>query len=748
MHTTHAPHYSGPRHAPGQQGASLLYFIGVLVVLSTLVAGMVTLFRSSANIVTTTNHTKRAYYMAESGVRYLESQLVNAVGSLDQKTGDINGIPRFIVDGDLQFDAKVYRLGSLAAISANHVPANQQFSLRNSDNSPFSTKFTIPIYAQNEDAVYLINSQEMSKVIQQYYSDIKSTSLSADKKTLYATVGKSIDPDLAGRLYYLAVQQRSQKTVTQGGSINGGAGASIFPKKNGVLTLNNQDGCIRDYTYTERAANGDGTYTFTNLQRACDKDGNPVTWTSGEPDKNNCTAGGDEMAVKTNHWIILNSTNNQNMWGDVTGYSGTGAVAGTSIANMNLAPNFFVREQNRASKGSVTHQDPHNIVQSDPSKNPITMVAGGISLGANENYAFGAIWYSGTKTGVNLQCTDGKCELGQGIRVFYTLEYVNESADGFVFALINGNDNSYYSVGGDSSMGENLAWSGDGRVYAGNNGAWHANVLRWVSKNMDGSTNYGGIAPPKFGVEFDTYRNANTCCVCPNPAPASVSGSRLDPASDHLGYVFWGNDLENTCTPSCTNLFSCKDQTNASGTEHATTLGLSSYDDNKHGAGENTATGSVFIASTDAQRWMRTGVNPYGIRHEIARALTAETSGGNIGKYKYTIKTWVRQCSGASCSEYICSAVSLPNCPVINKPKLNQLADLDKDFNVTTSGANYLPVLTKDMYLTDAEHQKMDTALFGFTQGTGASTQIANIKKYEVKFRSGGDEAAITTLAP
>ncbi len=724
-----------------ESGASLLYFILVLVVLGVMLSGMISMFQTSMNITTVTNHPKRAYYMAESGVRYLESQLINATGSLDQKTGLINNIPKFNVENDLFFEAKVFRLGALQAINNVGVPANQTFALKNRDNSPFSSKFTIPIFGQNEDAVYLVNSQELDKVNALEYADIKAVSFSADLKTLYATVGKKVDPpdppygsaddEKNALTYYLAIQQHSQMTLSQGCSIDAGAGAEIFPRRNGIISLNTQKGQVCDYKYTERKNNGTG-YTFTNLQRSTDANGNAVAWN----DPVDMCPGGS-IQVKSNTWIILNSDKNTNMWGDVTGYSGTGAI---QVAQ-NLTPNFFVREQSRAPKANITFGDEHNIVESDPGKNPIVMLAEnkGISLGAGELYAFGAIWFKGTKKGVNLNCVDGECEFGQGVRVFYSTQFLTQEADGFVFGLINGDQNTYNSIGGDSSMGELLAWAGDSRVYAGENGKWHANVLKWVDATRN------GIVAPKFGVEFDTYVNSGNTCVCWRMND-NVYSSRLDKASSkHIGYVFWGNDLES----GCANGFSCKDQTSASGAS-PTAVGLVTYDDNKHSTGENTATDSVFVATDSTQKWWETSdaSKLFGVRIEMHRNLVAETSGAYTDKYKYTLKTWVHSCTGPNCSEYICQAVSTPNCPVVGKPKLSSLADLDKDFNVTTSGNTYLPVITKELYLTAAQHQQMETVLIGFTEGTGAKTQIANITNYEVKFRSGGDEAPITTLAP
>ena len=90
-------------------------------------------------------------------------------------------------------------------------------------------------------------------------------------------------------------------------------------------------------------------------------------------------------------------------------------------------------------------------------------------------------------------CSNGACLFGQGIRVFFTVEYTG-SGDGFVFSLINGNPNKndIASIGGEADYPELLGYAGDSRLYPN------------ASSFLDNSGPQHGIIPPKIGLEFDT----------------------------------------------------------------------------------------------------------------------------------------------------------------------------------------------------------------------------------------------------
>ncbi len=168
-----------------------------------------------------------------------------------------------------------------------------------------------------------------------------------------------------------------------------------------------------------------------------------------------------------------------------------------------------------------------------------------ISLGKMGTETFGAVWYGGTgATGAPGNCVLGSCDFAKGFRAYFVFQFATGSTgDGFTFAVISGNTgyNNAGSVGGDTSMGELMAYGGDSRKYSPNTPAQN-NISTFADhKGM-------GIVPPKFATEFDIYYNG-AGAVC------SGAGSRLDKADQyqHMAYVFWGDNSIMGCSPEDTS---------------------------------------------------------------------------------------------------------------------------------------------------------------------------------------------------
>lgn len=172
-------------------------------------------------------------------------------------------------------------------------------------------------------------------------------------------------------------------------------------------------------------------------------------------------------------------------------------------------------------------------VESQAGKSISVNPAGAISLGQGVSGTSGAVWYGGNNAAGN--CVNGVCDFGNGFRAYFVFQFAPGSqGDGFTFAVISGNNsnNTASSIGGDSQMGELMAYGGDSRSYAKYGDDYYINSF------VDGSGK--GLRAPKFAVEFDIYSNTD-CSLC---------GGRCDPSNQqHMAYVFWGND----------NIISCKD---------------------------------------------------------------------------------------------------------------------------------------------------------------------------------------------
>lgn len=160
-----------------------------------------------------------------------------------------------------------------------------------------------------------------------------------------------------------------------------------------------------------------------------------------------------------------------------------------------------------------------------------------IHLGVGAAGAFGAVWYGGSTTAGN--CVNGICDFGSGFRTYFIFQFApGSTGDGFTFAITNGANNTANSIGGDSNMGELMAYGGDSRVYSSG----------YINKFVDGLGN--GLRPPKFAVEFDIY--PNTSC----PANSCGSNNRCDPSNEHMAYVFWGDDNRIGCQDDYTRWMS------------------------------------------------------------------------------------------------------------------------------------------------------------------------------------------------
>lgn len=160
-------------------------------------------------------------------------------------------------------------------------------------------------------------------------------------------------------------------------------------------------------------------------------------------------------------------------------------------------------------------------------------------IGDPYRYRFGVLVYGGNNPAGN--CVDGECDFRGGFRAYFVFKFADASAaDGFTFLFMNAVDNDKNSVGGDSAMGEMMAYAGDARAYITTDGSYGQGTAQSgrVDRFLDGKG--VGLRPPKVGIEFDTYYNGCND-LCTSQALRNDT-SRCDPSNtDHMAYVFWGN---------------------------------------------------------------------------------------------------------------------------------------------------------------------------------------------------------------
>ncbi|MGV8059392.1 MAG: BACON domain-containing protein [Smithellaceae bacterium] len=356
----------------------------------------------------------------------------------------------------------------------------------------------------------------------------------------------------------------------------------------------------------------------------------------------------------------------------------------------------------------ITTQFPPIV--NNPSSPSITVdpVTGAIAMGSGINDGSGSIWYGGTSpSGTCNPCTNGVCVFGVGLRAYFEFKYItmdastnsNANADGFTFTVMNAEKNNISKRGGFPNTSETL---GELMGYAGPGNTTSASSLPLDKVlPLDGL----GLEPPKFAIEFDTYPNPNAM------QDNGCSGNRNDHNNNnHIALMFWGSN------PSSTTM--C-DRYSTAGRNYP----QASFDDNVHGAGDGTTSnpynssysgngsglGGYYERARSTYNWLEDGQN-HRVRMEVNRTSATQT---------YQVKAWV-DCE--SCSSSPCTA-----CPA------NEYIYFQDVYHPYTN-SSYPPKIDRTQQLTAALNTSLNQILFGFTEGTGASTQKMEIKNFVIYF--------------
>jgi len=449
-------------------------------------------------------------------------------------------------------------------------------------------------------------------------------------------------------------------------------------------------------------------------------------------------------------------------------------VGSVNVGTAREANYVIFRLFNTEYPGAITFRDDFDdfhVQTSDPDKDPVVKNADKtFTIGNNENYAFGSMYYHGDKKlnwGQNV-CNFSNatmsvgCDFKDGLRMFFVSHYATNNADGIVFTFFGTNStsggelNPYYqtpvevcsssecgeaiyaqaSVGGESQHGEMIGYAGDGRVYDSTNGSNSCDssggkdVRFWLDPEQN------GIQPPKFGVEFDNYPNTGTGSICADGTycPARTS-QRKDTSNDHISFVYWGdtnNDpfdcvlyhdpVENKYEDWDGNL------SNAPGT--------ATYDDNRHGAGNNPINGDWgYWPNSVGGTYPNFGWQnqPFAFRLEVER---------DIATGDYTLNAWVRKCTDTDltdgpCREYFDRQYQSEHGTPEDKLYFSDTSKFLCGAGDEASGlctANNVPDLHQAITLSSDMHDKFRKIIFGFTEATGGSYQTATYSEFILQF--------------
>ena len=544
----------------GEKGNILVYVVIVMVIFGLLGALMVSLFSTSIGSSATANESRRAFYLAEAGLRYGLSELRTENGFSTANIATLNnteykmppsGTFDITVFGGLFFSPMAPGLNSKYFAPGEAVPLQIE---RGKIPSGFFDK-NLPEVAPDLFIVSVSNDMGLPDAV----AKVSGFSHTPGNETSFELtvsddfrVSERTNPKVEPGIVCLAVQPFDNGTLTPSGQLDLPRSAlNIFPKTNGSFIFKEQV-----YLYNTGKDEGDRFRLYNVTKpRGVDFSSEPINKST------------DYIILFYNNYFITSkgSSGNVTYGGDL---DHAVALRDSDHRLPIFQPKFTEMRQNETDA---------NYISGGVDAKGDYMRIGGIS-GAN----LGAMWFKETlNLGGNTDtCSTGACFFKTGIRVFFTLEYTG-SGDGFVFSLINGNPdkNDTASAGGDIERSEMLGYSGDSRLTA--TPAGPSDFLdNSGPTTTPGGTTVRGLIAPKIGLEFDGKVNHSTDFERTVNYCSSASNLRADTRNDTgstnrdaVQYVFWGNSSLN---------INCRKQPYCGSSPGCT--GDPTYDDNRHEA--------------------------------------------------------------------------------------------------------------------------------------------------------------------
>ena len=136
---------------------------------------------------------------------------------------------------------------------------------------------------------------------------------------------------------------------------------------------------------------------------------------------------------------------------------------------------------------------------------------------------------------------------------------------------------------------------------------------------------------------------------------------------------------------------------------------------------ETGAVGGVPVSVDSADDWLKSSSSkgPWAVRMEVYRSASANVS-APVGYYSYLLRTWVRQCQQASCSDVTGSFYD--------------------DTHLTYSPALRPPQMEQTINLSPTENTQFQRFFFGFTSQTASGdNQSALIRNLKLSFVRSSD---------
>ena len=519
----------------------LIYVVVLMLIFGVLGVIMVSLFTSSTASTVTRNDTRRAIYMAESGMRYAFSELRKADFDEDFIINTLNTI--------------TYKIGGTESFSINvfspwfESSGNQSISSSPPDlalNVPIGevpANYTIPIQPASPNNIYAVNYEFVRlnptaggvAEITGYNIPPGPPPLTALTLALKDDFNASADERIA-----FAVQPATGQDInTDGVNLDLPLVAQDFlPKYGGAISIRRNE-----YFYEERKEEPQGAPTkvvLTNLSKAPRSE-----WLTTQ--------------TNANDWVILSPRNYLVV---PTGKSGDVEYGGDYLFGKGIYDSSLIRPG--AAPPDITADDlTSNLSEQETGTDffQVDTVEDTLAIGGGAGQ-FGSAFFDADLSvgGEPNYCEQGACLFNLGVRVFFLIDFISQG-DGVTFTLLSGPpNNTASSAGGDVDLSELMGYAGDSRTNSAG-----TNFLATAPEDR-------GLDPPKIAVEFDPRINNDTLAYCNGANVNQNTRGDDDPVNDPdivdqdaVQYVFWGSEVLNLL---------CR-----SGSDNST------YDDNRHGPG-------------------------------------------------------------------------------------------------------------------------------------------------------------------
>jgi len=497
-------------------GNVLIYVVVLMLIFGVLGVVMVSMFSSSTASTVTRNDTRRAIYMAESGMRYGFSEL-RKVGLPDDSNDYIINILNnitYTVIGAGSFKINVFTPW-VYTYETQSWPTNKPLKLEAPLGStpvgfianptvPFSNIYVVNLEFTGDAPTASGSSAEIDKIvglIPTFNLDLKDD-FSANK----SRIGTKEYPDMIG----FAVKPTQNWTIADGGNGN----LYVAPEALGLFPM--FDGAIRirrnDLFYEQRIFDPiNNRVELTNIVTKTSESSLP-------------------MDVTTSDFVILSEKNFNVI---PTGKSGDVEYGGDYAFGKNIS---WVPYRILSRRPDITADDLTSNLSEQESTATFFSVDQNLDelyIGGGGSDRFGSAFFNETLAigGEQDYCQQGACLFALGVRAFFLLEFSGQG-EGITFTLTNAATNNETSSGGDFELSELMGYAGDSRTLAG--------FLATAPEDQ-------GLDPPKIAVEFDTRTNNRIddpppdYCVGLN-VETNLRNDPLTVNKDAVQYVFWGRE--------------------------------------------------------------------------------------------------------------------------------------------------------------------------------------------------------------